>query len=73
MLGRKVLDSVRPVVQLPRLYHMEVALGKFKEWQVPAQFGKLRAYLEAAKASDAFKNTKYAEDLIIAGWGAKLA
>ena len=59
-------------VQLPRLHHMETALGHFKQWKLPDQFSNVRKYIDAAKATDAFKNTQYSDDLVIAGWGKKL-
>ena len=60
--------TVEMVVQVPRLYHLSVALPHFKQWHAPEQFEALRAYLQKAKLHPAFQATDYGEDMIINGW-----
>lgn len=54
--------------QLPRLYHMAVALPHFKQWTVPEKFSALLAYMKLADEHPAFKATDYGADMIIKGW-----
>ena len=56
------------VVQVPRLYHLSVALPHFKKWQAPDSFTALHAYLDKVRQHPAFKATDYGENMIIKGW-----
>jgi hypothetical protein len=56
------------LMQLPRLYHLSVALPHFKQWQLPEKFQALLAYMEKVKQHPAFKATDYGSEMIIKGW-----
>jgi glutathione dehydrogenase/transferase len=57
-------------LQLPRLYHLSVALPHFRGWQLPAELTALKDYIAKAQTTDAFKATDYGADMIIKGWEA---
>jgi len=56
----------------PKLYHLEVALGYFKEWKVRKEFADVGKYMEALFSRDSFKKTKAEEKYVIAGWAPKV-
>ncbi|CAH9097451.1 unnamed protein product [Cuscuta europaea] len=57
----------------PKLYHLQVALGHFKKWSVPAGLVHVHNYLKLVFARDSFQKTKPPKDeYIIAGWAPKV-
>eukprot|EP00887_Chlorella_sp_A99_P000793 scaffold5.g793.t1 len=44
---------------VPKLYHMEVALGHFKGWQLPEGLGAVRRYIDAFEQRPSWQHTLY--------------
>lgn len=58
----------------PFLLHAAVALPHFNKMDpIFASYPSLQAYMSQLDALDAYKQSKYPDDVIIAGWAAKLA
>ncbi|KAK9684144.1 hypothetical protein RND81_10G189600 [Saponaria officinalis] len=56
----------------PKLYHLEVALGHYKNWSVPKNLPHVRNYMKLLFSRESFEKTKAAEKYVIAGWAAKV-
>ncbi|XP_044509175.1 glutathione S-transferase DHAR2-like [Mangifera indica] len=56
----------------PKLYHLEVALGHFKKWSVPASLPHVHNYIEALFGRESFQKTKAAPQYVVAGWEPKV-
>ncbi|XP_015877026.1 glutathione S-transferase DHAR1, mitochondrial isoform X1 [Ziziphus jujuba] len=56
----------------PKLYHLDVALGHFKKWTVPADLTHLHKYKESLFSLESFQKTKAEEKYVIAGWEPKV-
>jgi hypothetical protein len=39
-----------------------------QDWEVPAEFGSLKKYMETFMSRDSWKNTYYSPELVIQGW-----
>lgn len=53
---------------MPKLYHMQVALKHFKDWELPERYSAIRQYIQAFEARPSWQHTYYAPDVVIAGW-----
>jgi len=60
--------STADVALLPRLYRMQVALGHFKQWQIPDSCPKVKEYLELAYQRPSFQRTACSEAEVIHSW-----
>ncbi|KAL5199319.1 hypothetical protein ABZP36_020522 [Zizania latifolia] len=56
----------------PKLYHMEIALGHFKNWSVPDSLPHVQNYMKTIFAMDSFVNTRALQEDVIAGWRPKV-
>eukprot|EP00252_Welwitschia_mirabilis_P003873 TRINITY_DN1394_c0_g1_i1.p1 TRINITY_DN1394_c0_g1~~TRINITY_DN1394_c0_g1_i1.p1 ORF type:complete len:285 (+),score=26.60 TRINITY_DN1394_c0_g1_i1:38-892(+) len=57
----------------PKLYHLKVALGHYKNWSVPTELTYVNKYMETLFSRESFLHTKPAVDeYIIAGWASKV-
>ncbi|XP_010558764.1 PREDICTED: glutathione S-transferase DHAR2-like [Tarenaya hassleriana] len=56
----------------PKLHHLEVALGHFKNWSVPESLSNVRNYMKALFSRESFEKTKAAKEYVIAGWAPKV-
>nr|TKS17713.1 dehydroascorbate reductase [Populus alba] len=56
----------------PKLYHLEVALGHFKNWTIPDNLTHVLNYIKLLFSRESFKKTKAAEEHVIAGWEPKV-
>jgi glutathione S-transferase len=57
----------------PKLLHLKVALGHFKNWTIPADLTHVHKYIELLFSRDSFNKTKpEKEEYIIAGWAPKV-
>ncbi|KAI5401900.1 Glutathione S-transferase dhar2, partial [Lathyrus oleraceus] len=52
----------------PKLYHVVVALGHFKNWTIPESLTHVHNYVKLLFARESFEKTKAAKEYIIAGW-----
>ncbi|KAF5189392.1 Chloride intracellular channel protein [Thalictrum thalictroides] len=57
----------------PKLYHLVVALGHFKEWSIPNNLTHVNSYVELLFARESFLKTKpEKKEYVIAGWEPKV-
>ncbi|PIA38884.1 hypothetical protein AQUCO_02700233v1 [Aquilegia coerulea] len=57
----------------PKLYHLVVALGHFKEWSIPKDLTYVNSYVELLFARESFLKTKpEKKEYVIAGWAPKV-
>ncbi|KAM3194063.1 hypothetical protein ACQJBY_070620 [Aegilops geniculata] len=56
----------------PKLYHMEIALGHYKNWSVPDALAHVKTYMKAIFSMDSFVNTRGLPEDVIAGWRSKV-
>ncbi|GAB2279898.1 Glutathione S-transferase dhar3, chloroplastic [Dionaea muscipula] len=56
----------------PKLYHLEIALGHYKDWLIPDSLTYLRSYMKVLFSRDSFVKTIAARDDVVVGW-AKLS
>ncbi|CAM8957923.1 unnamed protein product [Rhodiola kirilowii] len=56
----------------PKLFHLEIALGHFKNWSVPDSLPHVKNYMKLLFARESFVKTKAAKEHIIAGWAPKV-
>ncbi|XP_037465623.1 probable glutathione S-transferase DHAR2, chloroplastic [Triticum dicoccoides] len=56
----------------PKLYHMEIALGHYKNWSVPDALAHVKTYMETIFSMDSFVNTRGLPEDVIAGWRSKV-
>ncbi|KAK1271173.1 Glutathione S-transferase DHAR2 [Acorus gramineus] len=56
----------------PKLYHLEVTLGHFKNWTVPEDLAHVHAYMKSLFARESFVKTSAAKEYVIAGWEPKV-
>ncbi|KAF2536777.1 hypothetical protein F2Q68_00022633 [Brassica cretica] len=67
--GEKI--SAADLSLAPKLYHMKIALGHFKNWSVPDSLPFLKSYMENVFSRESFKNTEAQTEDVIAGWRPK--
>ncbi|KAI4976001.1 hypothetical protein ZWY2020_049608 [Hordeum vulgare] len=56
----------------PKLYHMEIALGHYKNWSVPDALAHVKTYMKTIFSMDSFVNTRGLPEDVIAGWRSKV-
>ncbi|KAL9233719.1 hypothetical protein vseg_008677 [Gypsophila vaccaria] len=52
----------------PKLYHMDIALGHYKNWSVPESLSYVKSYLKNIFSRDSFVKTTATPEDVIAGW-----
>ncbi|KAH7307755.1 hypothetical protein KP509_22G075700 [Ceratopteris richardii] len=57
----------------PKLLHLKVALGHYKNWSIPSDLTYLLTYIETVHARESFTKTRAADEYIVAGWAKHLA
>ncbi|EEF27763.1 dehydroascorbate reductase, putative [Ricinus communis] len=68
--GEKV--SAADLALGPKLYHLEVALGHYKNWSIPESLPYFRSYMKAIFSLDSFIKTRALPEDVIAGWRPKV-
>ncbi|KAJ1400197.1 Thioredoxin-like superfamily [Sesbania bispinosa] len=56
----------------PKLYHLVVALGHFKNWTIPESLTHVNNYTKLLFSRESFEKTKAAKEYVIAGWAPKV-
>ncbi|GER47096.1 glutathione S-transferase family protein [Striga asiatica] len=56
----------------PKLYHLEVALGYYKKWSIPASLTHLISYMKTIFFTDSFIKTRAEPHDVIEGWRPKV-
>ncbi|XP_010274730.1 PREDICTED: glutathione S-transferase DHAR3, chloroplastic [Nelumbo nucifera] len=56
----------------PKLYHLEIALGHYKNWSVPDSLPYLKSYMKTIFSMDSFVKTRALPEDVIAGWRPKV-
>ncbi|XP_057497063.1 probable glutathione S-transferase DHAR2, chloroplastic isoform X1 [Actinidia eriantha] len=56
----------------PKLYHLEIALGHYKNWLVPDSFPYLKSYMKTIFSMDSFVKTRAFPEDVIEGWRPKV-
>lgn len=57
----------------PKLYHLEIALGHYKNWSVPDSLPYVKSYMKNIHSRDSFVKTMAAREDVIAGWAKHMA
>ncbi|KAG6539076.1 hypothetical protein ZIOFF_004229 [Zingiber officinale] len=56
----------------PKLFHMEIALGHYKNWSVPESLNYVTTYMKLIFSKDSFVKTRALPEDVIAGWRPKV-
>ncbi|KAI3430050.1 uncharacterized protein J3R85_008330 [Psidium guajava] len=56
----------------PKLYHMEIALGHYKNWSVPDSLPYVKSYMQSVFSRDSFVKTRALKEDVVAGWRPKV-
>ncbi|OIV91230.1 hypothetical protein TanjilG_30452 [Lupinus angustifolius] len=56
----------------PKLFHLSVTLGHFKNWTIPESLENVHNYIKLLFARESFEKTKPAKEHVIAGWAPKV-
>ncbi|KAL9427781.1 hypothetical protein AB3S75_029878 [Citrus x aurantiifolia] len=56
----------------PKLYHLEIALGHYKNWSVPDSLPHVKSYMKTIFSMDSFIKTRALPDDVIVGWRPKV-
>ncbi|KAH7533794.1 hypothetical protein FEM48_Zijuj04G0169600 [Ziziphus jujuba var. spinosa] len=56
----------------PKLYHLEIALGHYKNWTIPDSLPHVKSYTKAIFSKDSFVRTRALPEDVIAGWRPKV-
>ncbi|KAL8142107.1 hypothetical protein V2J09_015139 [Rumex salicifolius] len=56
----------------PKLYHMEIALGHFKNWSVPDSLPYVKSYMKDLFSRESFVKTCASPEDVHAGWAPKV-
>ncbi|KAJ6849352.1 glutathione S-transferase DHAR3, chloroplastic-like [Iris pallida] len=56
----------------PKLYHMEIALGHYKNWSVPESLPYVKSYMKTIFSRDSFVKTRAAPEDVLVGWRPKV-
>ncbi|MED6159857.1 Glutathione S-transferase dhar3, chloroplastic [Stylosanthes scabra] len=56
----------------PKLYHLEIALGHYKKWQVPGSLQYLKSYMKDIFSRESFIKTRAQPQDVIEGWRPKV-
>ncbi|KAK9682345.1 hypothetical protein RND81_10G066700 [Saponaria officinalis] len=52
----------------PKLYHIDIALGHYKNWSVPESLSYVKSYMKNIFSRDSFVKTAASPEDVIAGW-----
>eukprot|EP00262_Sarcandra_glabra_P007144 TRINITY_DN19745_c0_g1_i1.p1 TRINITY_DN19745_c0_g1~~TRINITY_DN19745_c0_g1_i1.p1 ORF type:complete len:225 (-),score=37.27 TRINITY_DN19745_c0_g1_i1:376-1020(-) len=56
----------------PKLFHMKIALGHFKNWTIPENLTYVHNYMKLLFSRESFMKTQPKEEHVIAGWAPKV-
>lgn len=56
----------------PKLYHLEISLGHYKNWSVPDSLAHLKAYMKTIFSMESFVRTRALTEDVIEGWRPKV-
>uniref|UniRef100_A0A2P2K832 Uncharacterized protein MANES_01G117300 n=3 Tax=Rhizophora mucronata TaxID=61149 RepID=A0A2P2K832_RHIMU len=56
----------------PKLYHLEISLGHYKNWSIPDSLPHVKSYMKAIYSLDSFIKTRALHEDVIAGWALKV-
>ncbi|KAL5574398.1 hypothetical protein UlMin_023995 [Ulmus minor] len=56
----------------PKLYHLEIALGHYKNWSVPDSLPYVKSYMKTIFSRDSFIKTRALPEDVITGWRPKV-
>ncbi|XP_015058735.1 glutathione S-transferase DHAR3, chloroplastic [Solanum pennellii] len=56
----------------PKLYHLEIALGNYKNWSIPDSLSYVKSYMKSIFSRDSFINTRALKEDVIEGWRPKV-
>ncbi|NP_001267992.1 dehydroascorbate reductase [Vitis vinifera] len=56
----------------PKLYHLQVALGHYKNWTIPESLSHVHNYMKLLFSRESFEKTNPAPDHVVAGWAPKV-
>ncbi|XP_023528498.1 glutathione S-transferase DHAR3, chloroplastic isoform X2 [Cucurbita pepo subsp. pepo] len=56
----------------PKLYHLEIALGHYKNWSVPDSLPYVKSYTKSIFSRESFAKTRALPEDVIAGWRPKV-
>ncbi|KAK4411762.1 putative glutathione S-transferase DHAR2, chloroplastic [Sesamum angolense] len=56
----------------PKLYHLEIALGHYKNWSIPDSLTYVQSYMETIFSMDSFIKTRALREDVIEGWRSKV-
>ncbi|GAB2226299.1 hypothetical protein Droror1_Dr00022101 [Drosera rotundifolia] len=52
----------------PKLFHLEISLGHYKNWRIPDSLSHLKFYMKSVFSRDSFVKTTAAREDVILGW-----
>ncbi|KAF3445208.1 hypothetical protein FNV43_RR14902 [Rhamnella rubrinervis] len=56
----------------PKLYHLEIAVGHYKNWTVPDSLPYVKSYMKTIFSRESFVKTRALTEDVIAGWRPKV-
>ncbi|KAF7128931.1 hypothetical protein RHSIM_Rhsim10G0176600 [Rhododendron simsii] len=56
----------------PKLYHLEISLGHYKNWSVPDSLPYVKSYMKTIFSMDSFVKTRALPEDVIEGWRPKV-
>ncbi|CAK9175610.1 unnamed protein product [Ilex paraguariensis] len=56
----------------PKLYHLEIALGHYKNWSIPDSLPYVKSYMKTIFSMDSFIKTRALTEDVIEGWRPKV-
>ncbi|KAK6775023.1 hypothetical protein RDI58_026024 [Solanum bulbocastanum] len=56
----------------PKLYHLEIALGHYKNWSIPDSLSYVKSYMKSIFSRESFINTRALKEGVIEGWRPKV-
>ncbi|OMO55487.1 hypothetical protein CCACVL1_27221 [Corchorus capsularis] len=56
----------------PKLFHLEIALGHYKNWSIPDTLPYVKSYMKTLFSLESFIKTRASTDDVIAGWRPKV-
>ncbi|GAV76714.1 GST_N_3 domain-containing protein [Cephalotus follicularis] len=69
--GEKI--SAADLSLAPKLHHLEIALGHYKNWSVPDSLAYLKSYMKNIFSLDSFIKTRALQEDVIEGWRPKVS
>lgn len=65
--------SAADLALAPKLYHMQIALGHYKNWFLPESLPYVKSYMENMFSRESFKKTVASPEDVITGWAKHLS